>query len=112
MGPQGPILSNECLSGDKWFPLQPLYPILSLYSPTLPQEDLEAIRAALRYRQLEAVVAHTPDDSRGVHIFVGDLSCQHLPQHHPKRPTENINTSSVIVVLTVVTSARKVLFMC
>lgn len=32
------------------------------HSPALPEEDLEAIRAALRYGQLKAVVSHTPDD--------------------------------------------------
>lgn len=54
--------------------------------PALSEEDLEAVGAALGYRQLEAVVPHTPDDGRGVHIFIRDLSCQHLPQHHSKGP--------------------------
>lgn len=30
--------------------------------PALSEEDLEAIRAALRYGKLEAVVPHAPDD--------------------------------------------------
>lgn len=45
------------------------------HSPALSEEDLEAIRAALRYGQLKAVVSHTPDDGRWVHVFIRDLSC-------------------------------------
>lgn len=55
--------------------------------PALSEEDLEAVGAALRYRQLEAVVPHTPDDGRRVHVFIRDLSCQHLPQHHSEGPS-------------------------
>lgn len=42
--------------------------------PALSEEDLEAIRAALRNGKLEAVVSHAPDDGRGIHIFIRDLS--------------------------------------
>lgn len=64
----------------------PLFPSLHLHSPALPQEDFEAVWAALGDREVQAVVAHPPDDGRGVHILIGDLPGQHLPQHHPERP--------------------------
>ncbi len=54
---------------------------LSARSPALPQEQFEAVWTAIRNRQLQTVVAHSPDDGGGVHILIGHLSCQHLPQH-------------------------------
>lgn len=65
-------------------------PICRRCSPALSEEDLEAIWAALRYGQLKAVVSHTPDDCRWVDIFIRDLSCKHLPEHHSKRPLRDV----------------------
>lgn len=58
-------------------------------SPALPQEQFEAVWTAFGYWQLQTVVAHSPDDSGGVHILIGHLSCQHLPQHDAEGPAEN-----------------------
>ena len=55
-------------------------------SPALTQEQLEALWTAFRHRQLQTVVAHPPDDGGWVHVLVGHLSGQHLPQHHAERP--------------------------
>lgn len=63
-----------------------LVQVFSRALPALSEEDLEAVRAALRYWQLEAVVPHTPDDGGGVHVFIRDLSRQHFPQHYSKGP--------------------------
>lgn len=58
----------------------------SVCSPALPQEQFEALWTAIRHRQLQAVISYSPDDSGGVHILVGHLSCQHFPQHNAEWP--------------------------
>lgn len=52
--------------------------------PGLLHEDFEAIWAGGRDRKVEAVTAHSPNDGRRVHVLVGDLSREQLPQNHPK----------------------------
>lgn len=54
--------------------------------PGLLHEDFEAIWAGGRNRKVQAVTAHSPNDGRGVHIFVGNLSCKQLPQNYSKWP--------------------------
>lgn len=60
------------------------------HSPALPQQHLEAVGAAGGDGQVEAVAAHPPDDGRGVHVLVGDLTRQQLPQHHPEGPGRSV----------------------
>lgn len=38
--------------------------LLAACSPALPQQELEAVWTAIRHRQLQTVVAHSPDDGR------------------------------------------------
>lgn len=59
--------------------------------PGLLHEDFEAIWAGGRDRKVEAVTAHSPNDGRRVHVLVGNLSREQLPQNHPKWPDEEIN---------------------
>lgn len=59
--------------------------------PGLLHEDFEAIWAGGRDRKVEAVAAHSPNDGWRVHVLVGDLSREQLPQNHPKWPDEEIN---------------------
>lgn len=40
---------------------------------------------------METVASHTPDDGRGIYIFVGDLTSQQFPEHHTKRPGDEGN---------------------
>ena len=58
-------------------------------SPALRDEQLESGREALRYGQVEAVVADPPDDGRRVDVLIRDLVGQQLPQHDPERPGDN-----------------------
>lgn len=52
--------------------------------PGLLHEDFEAIGAGGRDGKVEAVAAHSPNDGRRVHVFVGNLSSEQLPQNDPK----------------------------
>lgn len=54
------------------------------HSPCLFHEDFEAIRAGGGDRKVETVAANTPNDGRGVYVFVGNLSGQKFPQHNSK----------------------------
>lgn len=82
------IMSSYCWCLNFLYPYHssPLSP--PACSPALPQEQFETVGAAIRYRQLQTVVAHSPDDSRGIHILIGHFSCQHLPQHDAKWPAD------------------------
>lgn len=68
------------------------------YWPALSQEKLESIGAAWWYRKMEAIAAHTPYDSWGIHIFVGNLPCQKLPQDNSKWPDQKqkLNTNEAM----------------
>lgn len=59
--------------------------------PGLLHEDFEAIWAGGRDGKVEAVTAHSPNDGRRVHILVGNLSREQLPQNHSKWPEEETN---------------------
>lgn len=59
-------------------------------SPALSEEDLESVWAAVWKRKLKAVVSDAPYDGRGVHVFIRDLTGQHLPQHNTKWPADDI----------------------
>ncbi len=80
------ILSAVQLNRTSFSTLQHTFFLCS--SPALSEQDFEAIGAAFRKRQLQAVVSNAPYDSGRVHVFIRDLTGQHLPQHHPERPAD------------------------
>lgn len=56
------------------------------FLPCLFHKDFESIWASGGNWEVQAVAPNTPNDGRRVHIFVGDLPCQQLPEHHSKGP--------------------------
>lgn len=56
------------------------------FLPCLFHKDFESIWASGGNWEVQAVAPDTPNDGRRVHILVGDLPCQQLPEHHSKRP--------------------------
>lgn len=48
--------------------------------------SLEAVRTRVWYGQVERVTAHAVYNGRVVHLPVGYLPRQQLPQHHAERP--------------------------
>lgn len=55
--------------------------IYDAHSPCLFHEDFEAVRAGGGDGKVKTIAANAPDDGRGVHVFVGNLSSQKFPQH-------------------------------
>ncbi len=54
--------------------------------PALLDEQFETVRAGGRNGQLQRVAADAPDDGGAVHVAVGNLARQQLPQAHTKGP--------------------------